>query len=254
MGKAKFVASLIEKLTTTEVAKHFKTTGADLAALVGKDPKVSIGGKLVASAVAKGGSKVGGKPDVDNTFQWPHEPDNEDEPLQFIAQLNLAEVHPHDFDNKLPAHGMVWLFSIADCDRAYGGEVDSTTTKVLFSSNPGPLEPHDIPETLFENEDATIEERKIEFGPAVSTYAIGDSGLKDYVKEAAAELGGRYGAVYMLGAVKDADEPTFMLASLDMYTIAPNAFGEGILSFTLTDKDLKDGAITNADTVYNGGT
>ncbi len=58
----------------------------------------------------------------------------------------------------------------------------------------------------------------------------------------------------MLNAVEDADEPTFMLADLDMYAIAPNAFGEGILSFTLTAKDLAKGAIEKADTVYNGGT
>lgn len=253
MNKKSFVAALVEKIKTADVPAYAKKSGPEVAAMLGSDPEVFIAGELTEPTGKRGGSKVGGKPDVGAGFSWPHEEDDEDAPLQFIAQLNLAEVKPHDFDNKLPAKGMVWIFSIADGDRAGGGEIDASTTKVLYSADPGPLKPHDIPEELAENEDATIEEQTIEFGPVVSTDGIRDSGVKDVVYEAAAELGGRNGPVYLLNTVDGADEPTFMLADLDMYRIAPNAFGEGILSFTLTQKDLAKGALGNADTVFNGG-
>jgi len=259
-----FVAKVVEKVSASEFPDSVKQTAKQIADQLGTSPEIFISGELNEDDQPKTGqSKVGGKPDVPASFKWPNEEEDEDAPLQFIAQLNLAEVHPHDLEGRLPAKGMVWLFSIADGDRAYGYEIDSSTTKVVFMANPGPLKPRAIPEVHADDEDATIEERKIDFGPIIGLDAFRDSGVKDVILEAMRELGGRSGPVFMLnqreaGSDDEAEDSGgthggFMLADLDMHAIASNAFGEGILGFVLTAKDLAAGELSNADTVFETG-
>ena len=77
--------------------------------------------------VPLGGSKVGGLPHVDGTFSWPTE-DDSDDPLALVCQINLAEAGLAT--SLLPKQGMLYLFSIYDSDRAYGYEIDETTSRV----------------------------------------------------------------------------------------------------------------------------
>ncbi len=253
MDKDTFVAGVLKKLKTAKFPDYVKLTPEQIVAEAGKNPEVFIAGALVKKKPTVGQSKVGGKPHVEQDFEWPTEDGDEGAPLQFIAQFNLAELHPHDFEKQLPAKGMVWFFSIADGNRAYGGEIDDSTTKVLFSAAPGPLKPHAIPEALSEDEDATIEERVIEFGPTFSTPStkLRDSGIQKAIEKAAESLGGRKGPVYVLNQ-RDG-EKNFMLADLDMYAIARNAFGEGILGFSLTPEALEEGALDQAETDFSSG-
>jgi Domain of unknown function (DUF1963) len=47
-----------------------------------------------------GTSRIGGRPDLPATTQWPL---FDDAPLSFVAQINLAETHDDDAANLLPA-------------------------------------------------------------------------------------------------------------------------------------------------------
>jgi hypothetical protein len=250
-AQKKFVEALATKVSKQQFPDYIKKTAMQIADEIRETGEVYISAELDKREPKKGQSKIGGKPDVEADFEWPCE-DGTDSPLAFIAQINLAEVHPHDFENKLPAQGMVWFFSIAEGDRAYGGEIDSSTTTVLHAPSPGPLKPHAIPADLAENEDATIEEHLLAFGPCVSLPGRVDQGIVQVIDESLRELGGRRGPVFMLN-VHD-DSSGIMLADIDCYTIAQNAFGEGALSFVLTPKDLKNGALAKADTHFSGGT
>ena len=55
-------------------------------------------------------SKFGGTPDVPPGFEWPH---FGDEPLSFVAQLNLGELAPFDLEERLPKSGLLsfWMGS-----------------------------------------------------------------------------------------------------------------------------------------------
>lgn len=174
-------------------------------------------------------------------------------PLQFIAQINLAELKPHDFDKKLPPKGMVWFFSIADGDRAQGYEIDGSTTKVIYSPEPGKLKPHAIPDVHAKNPNATIKEFKIEFGPTLGLSAFRDSGIWKVIVAGIRKAGGRRGPVFALNQHDDNDDG-YMIADLRMSHIAPYAFGEGSLGFHVSNKDLKAGKLGNAETVYDVGT
>jgi len=252
MNQKEFVAALAAKVSTQTFPDYVKESATKIAAKLTKNPEVFISGELGEAKPKNGQSKVGGKPDVPAGFEWPTEEDDEDAPLQFFAQINLAEVHPHDFEKKLPAEGMLWFFSIADGDRAGGGEIDASTTKVIYAAKPGTLKAHDIPESLAENEDAEIEEHVLELGPCIGLDAFSDAGITEVIDEQVRALGGKNGPLFMLN-VRD-DEDGIMLADFDCYKIAPNAFGEGILGFVLTEKDLKKRALDQADTLFDGGT
>lgn len=53
-----------------------------------------------------GASKLGGSPDL-GSRRWP---EREGERLVFVAQINFADVHPHDEDGLLPASGLLSFF------------------------------------------------------------------------------------------------------------------------------------------------
>jgi uncharacterized protein YwqG len=73
-----------------------------------------------------GGSRIGGLPDLPPTIDWPilssapevqpvHQ-DRVDSPLQFLMQLDLAEMAPFDVMNVLPKRGLLSFFFYPDHD------------------------------------------------------------------------------------------------------------------------------------------
>ncbi len=56
-----------------------------------------------------GASKFGGAPDVPAAFEWPTSAWN-NEPLLFLAQINLEEVAPLDVQKELPSTGLLSFF------------------------------------------------------------------------------------------------------------------------------------------------
>lgn len=199
-----------------------------------------------------GQSKVGGRPDLPAGFEWPTEADDDEAPLQFLAQINLAEVHPHDLAGRLPEKGMLWFFSIADGDRAGGGEVDDSTTRVVFLAAPGPLSAHELPAAFADDEDAAIDERPLLFGPCVGLDGLREANVRQAVTRALDAVGGKRGALFMLNKRDDAADGV-MLADWDCYRFARNAFGEAILGFQLSSADLAAGRLDRAETLCSSG-
>lgn len=75
-----------------------------------------------------GASRVGGDPDLPAGVLWPMVPSAaEPAPMVFVAQLNLAEVAPHDPTGLLPASGLLSFF--------FGNDEPSThmSHKVLYT-------------------------------------------------------------------------------------------------------------------------
>ncbi|QWG44616.1 DUF1963 domain-containing protein [Bacillus mycoides] len=63
----------------------------------------------VQETIGKGSSKMGGVPDLPNTFEYPTYKEN---PLRFIAQFNLSDLQNVGMDHNLPKTGMLYFFSI----------------------------------------------------------------------------------------------------------------------------------------------
>lgn len=70
------------------------------------------------SAIPLGQSKFGGMPDLPPGIAWP---DYEGRPLDFVAQINLADVVQYHHDQRLPASGRLYFFF--DKNRYYGDEL-----------------------------------------------------------------------------------------------------------------------------------
>ena len=91
-----------------------------------------------------GCSKYGGRPDVADDFQWPH--DNSGRPLSLLLQIDCAALAPLDHEGILPASGHLYFFyelSEMDWD---GTEND---VRVIYNDLPSSqLHPLDFPEDL----------------------------------------------------------------------------------------------------------
>ncbi|KWU53607.1 cytoplasmic protein [Bacillus mycoides] len=81
--------------------------------------------------IAIGSSKMGGVPDLPNTFEYPTYKEN---PLRFIAQFNLSDLQNVGMDHNLPKTGMLYFFSI---ENYFEEDVDPTEAgRVLYYDIP----------------------------------------------------------------------------------------------------------------------
>jgi uncharacterized protein YwqG len=62
-------------------------------------------------------SRLGGLPDLPSSTSWPRDDDG---PLSFIAQVNLADVAPYDSEGVLPRDGLLSFFYDAVTQDAWG--------------------------------------------------------------------------------------------------------------------------------------
>lgn len=87
-----------------------KEVAPDLVENVLRLVKPSVRLRTIApdeSAQQIGVSRIGGLPDLPSGIQWPMVVND---PLYFIAQINLVDVHPLDFENRLPKSGLLSFF------------------------------------------------------------------------------------------------------------------------------------------------
>jgi uncharacterized protein YwqG len=63
------------------------------------------------SRISLGQSKIGGLPDLPQGQTWFY---YNEQPMSFVAQINLAEVAPFDIDNRLPNEGILYFFYDAE--------------------------------------------------------------------------------------------------------------------------------------------
>ncbi len=266
-----FLQKLTDILRSKSYPDYVQQSPEDIASDVQKYARVVIEGEMVDTAVSVGQSKVGGKPDMPEDMSWPHEPGREESPLAFLCQINLAEVQEHDLAGKLPKTGMLWFFSIAEGDRAYGYEIDDATTKVVYQANPTELSSRGIPDKLAAEEDSEIEERRLLFGPAILLEEIDegflqqkryDCSIEDSITDAVRSLGGRSGTVRMLGnphyfreenQVDSGNENETVLLEVDGYSVSTLAFGEGTFIWTIHPEKLSEGKLETTALVFEPG-
>lgn len=86
--------------------------------------------------VSLGCSKIGGLPDLPMDQPWFFREDRgERTPLSFLCQINFAQIKPYDWEQKLPDHGILYLFYDCDpdCGMPWGFDPeDASGTRVLF--------------------------------------------------------------------------------------------------------------------------
>ena len=236
--------------------------------------------------IALGASKTGGLPHVPAGFDWPVEEDTGD-PLSLVCQINLTEAAAAA-NGRLPLTGMLYLFSIADGDRAYGYEIDDTTTAVRYLPAPGPLTVAEAPEAFESGElegEGILPEKPLRVGPSFVLQAPDDEEDEedeededgdgpqaerfDYDVERAfdnaVEAAGGVPAdvARMLGdahifreEMREGYDPVrqVLLLTLDGYATARHAFGEGTFH-VLVDRDaLAAGDPAKAEVVFEPGT
>jgi hypothetical protein len=105
-----------------------------------------------------GSSKIGGNPDLPSRLTWPT---GDWEPLAFLFQLNLAEIHAAETVPGLPARGMVYVFCTVD--EGALAEPDPETA-LLFSADVSGLSPRAFPKEL-DDVEGILEERALRFVP-----------------------------------------------------------------------------------------
>ncbi|ETT77820.1 YwqG family protein [Bacillus mycoides] len=90
---------LIDKYELTHLKQELINTVFPCVKVVPKQQEI----------IAIGSSKIGGVPDLPNTFEYPTYKEN---PLCFIAQFNLSDLQNVGMDHNLPKTGMLYFFSI----------------------------------------------------------------------------------------------------------------------------------------------
>lgn len=127
-------------------------------------PAINIEVEEDQTLINLGVSKFGGKPDLPKNIEWPK---RENEPLTFLAQLNLKEVSEFDINKTLPNSGMLYFF-IANPSEFH------LDHKVIYSTE------YDLTETPFPtelNEDCQFKDLRMTFKtiytfPSIETLEI----------------------------------------------------------------------------------
>ena len=90
-----------------------------------------------------GRSRLGGRADLPAGFEWPI---FQDAPLAFVAQIDLAQVHPFDVEGVLPSRGLLSFFYDADELGVWGFDPADRGGWAVVGTPPGvPLERRDHP-------------------------------------------------------------------------------------------------------------
>lgn len=98
--------------------------------------------------IPQGGSKIGGKPDLPVDMLWPV--DNDEAPLSFLAQINLAEIDPAIFETALPTSGMLYFFYSAT-QEFWGDSLEGADKfRSFYIGDTHGLKRTDFPESLVE--------------------------------------------------------------------------------------------------------
>lgn len=117
----KKIEILIDKYELTHLKQELINTVFPCVKVVPKQQEI----------ITIGSSKMGGVPDLPNTFEYPTYKEN---PLRFIAQFNLSDLQNVGMDHNLPKTGMLYFFSI---ENYFEEDVDPTEAgRVLYYNIP----------------------------------------------------------------------------------------------------------------------
>jgi len=268
-----FRRAVLEKLGQASYPKYLRRSSAEIVETISAAMVQVVAGEIFEEEAKVGGSKIGGLPDVPSDFSWPCEKDDGANPLALVCQINLAEAGPHSA-GRLPQVGMLYLFSIYDSNRAYGYEIDVSTTKLIYLRNPeqASLLRTQAPDAL--TSEGVFEEARVSFGPSLICEEIDeesgrpdsmrfDHAIEKALSKAIRDCGGRSGELRMLGnahffreeVAEDYDPKNeCQLFAISGYTVAKHAFGEGEFTVTITNDALAKGALDKSWLVFEPGT
>ncbi len=120
-------------MTLDEIREALRAAGLERLADVAERltlPAIRIQPMMVdEDTIPIGVSKLGGCPDLPPDMAWP---EREGKPLGFLAQFNLAEVAPYDFEKALPSSGMLYFFYDFTNERCGVDLEDRTAWQVLY--------------------------------------------------------------------------------------------------------------------------
>jgi uncharacterized protein YwqG len=75
-------------------------------------------------------TRLGGSPELPSSIAWPRD---DDDPLSFVAQVNLADVAPYEAEGLLPRDGLLSFFYAAVKQEAWGFDpADHGSAAVLY--------------------------------------------------------------------------------------------------------------------------
>ncbi|MDX1962188.1 MAG: YwqG family protein [Pirellulales bacterium] len=131
----------IQKLITDVGLERAATQLLDAAL-----PAIGISGKKVLSPCRIGSSKIGGRPSLPITFEWPT---HKGRKLDFLLQINLADVAPLDVQKLLPASGLLSFFYDLDSQPWGYDPADLGGFKVIHTTEMLMLSEHEIPNPDF---------------------------------------------------------------------------------------------------------
>lgn len=224
-------------------------------------------------SISIGISKLGGVPDVIKDFQWPFKGNN---PLSFIAQFNLSEIHNYDEEKYLPTEGLLSFF-YDEIGLPWGsGPDDVGGWRIYYFADTSQLIRYDKFEELKENNKALQEfyPCNVEFSSEISlpipNVHNNLCNLKDYEEESyleirevfykAEEINQIFGYCYaiqnnemekeclLIPDDSKEDNEWVLLLQLDSDTKARMMWGDcGRLYFWITKKDL---LVKNFDRVW----
>ena len=94
-------------------------------------PSVRLVADSALPVEARTASRLGGAPDLPPAIAWPR---NDDEPLSFIAQVNLADVASYESEGILPRDGLLSFFYDAVTQGAWGFDpADHGSAAVIYT-------------------------------------------------------------------------------------------------------------------------
>ena len=117
-----------------------------------------------------GCSKLGGRPDVADDFQWPH--DNSGYPLSLLLQIDCAELASLDREGLLPTSGHLYFFYELSEMRRDGKK---NSVRVIYNDKPSSqLHPLDYPENLGKH--YQLQECRLQFSQRTSFPCLKEVG------------------------------------------------------------------------------
>ncbi|MGO4548922.1 YwqG family protein [Paenibacillus sp. 2TAB23] len=112
-----------------------------------------------------GSSKIGGRPDVPSTFNWPSWKGH---PMSFLAQINLDEFPMKSIQSDYPTSGILYFFYVYDPDLWYENDSYDSDKKnnnvVYYTAKSSDLVRMEQPKGLMESQifKSALIERKLE--------------------------------------------------------------------------------------------
>lgn len=120
-----------------------------------------------AGEVAPGPSKFGGGPDLPKDFDWPT---NKERPLDFLLQVNLAEISEFNVHRQLPAEGLLSFFYDME-EQPWGYDPkDLDGFRVVYTPASTPLRKYAVSD---KRPDFTLPERSLKFHAMTTLPSFG---------------------------------------------------------------------------------